>query len=89
MGLHRGILIIRHFVFYVLTPDAEQAMRKDLTSKKDELNRLGRDLDMVEQACSPLQKSFSEYCPDFRRQENEVKTLKNRYMAVNNQLQDR
>lgn len=63
-------------------------MRKDVASKKDELNKLGRDLDMTAQACSSLQ-SFNEYCPDIRRQENEVKHLKNRYTAVNNQLQER
>ncbi|XP_041812283.1 envoplakin-like [Chelmon rostratus] len=66
-----------------------QAMRKDVASKKDELTKLGRDLDLTEQACSPLQQSFNEYCPDIRRQENEVKKLKNRYTFVNNQLQER
>lgn len=64
-------------------------MRKDVASKKDELTKLGRDLDMTEQACSSLQRSFSEYCPDIRRQEKEVKQLKNRYTTVNNQLQER
>ncbi|XP_070837780.1 envoplakin [Chaetodon trifascialis] len=66
-----------------------QAMRKDVASKKEELNKLGTDLDLTKQACSPLQKSFNEYCPDIRRQESEVKKLKNRYTLVNNQLQDR
>ncbi|KAM9346768.1 envoplakin [Symphorus nematophorus] len=66
-----------------------QAIRKDVASKKDELNKLGRDLDLTEQACSPLQQRFSEYCPDLPRQESEVKKLKNRYATVNNQLQDR
>nr|XP_046271944.1 envoplakin-like [Scatophagus argus] len=66
-----------------------QVLHKDVASKKDELNRLGRDLDLTEQACSPLQQSFNEYCPDIRRQENEVKKLKNRYTIVNNQLQER
>ncbi|XP_040918385.1 envoplakin [Toxotes jaculatrix] len=66
-----------------------QAMRKDVASKKDELNQLGRDLDLTQQACSSLQQSFNEYCPDIRRQENEVKHLKNRYTNVNNQLQER
>uniref|UniRef100_A0A3Q2QJ67 Envoplakin b n=1 Tax=Fundulus heteroclitus TaxID=8078 RepID=A0A3Q2QJ67_FUNHE len=41
------------------------------------------------QACSTLQQRFNEYCPDIRRQENQVKLLKNRYTSVNNQLQDR
>ncbi|CAJ1075760.1 envoplakin [Xyrichtys novacula] len=66
-----------------------QNLRKDLTSKKDELNKLGKDLDLTQQACSSLQQSFKEYCPDMQRQENEVKQLKNRYMNVSNQLQDR
>ncbi|XP_049416599.1 envoplakin-like [Epinephelus fuscoguttatus] len=66
-----------------------QAMRKDVASKKDELNKLGRDLDLTAQACSSLQQSFNEYCPDIGRQENEVKQLKNRYTNVNNQLQER
>lgn len=64
-------------------------MRKDVASKKDELNKLGRDLDLTAQACSSLQQSFNEYCPDIGRQENEVKQLKNRYTNVNNQLQER
>ncbi|XP_044038320.1 envoplakin-like [Siniperca chuatsi] len=66
-----------------------QVMRMDVASKKDEFNKLGRDLDMTEQACSSLQQSFNEYCPDIRRQENDVKQLKNRYAIVNNQLQER
>uniref|UniRef100_A0A3Q3WJ87 Uncharacterized protein n=1 Tax=Mola mola TaxID=94237 RepID=A0A3Q3WJ87_MOLML len=33
------------------------------------------DFDMAEQACGPLQRSFNEYCPDIRRQENEVKSI--------------
>lgn len=64
-------------------------MRKDVASKKDDLNKLGRDLDLTGQACSSLQRSFNEYCPDIRRQENGVKQLKNRYTTVNNQLQER
>ncbi|XP_029365431.1 envoplakin [Echeneis naucrates] len=66
-----------------------QAMRKDVAMKSDALNQLGRDLDQTEQACSSLQKTFNEYCPDIQRQENEVKHLKNRYTNVNNQLQER
>ncbi|XP_073350769.1 envoplakin [Pagrus major] len=66
-----------------------QAMRKDVASKTNELNKLGRDLDLTEQACSPLQQRFNEYCPDIRRQEDEVKKLNNRYAIVNNQLQER
>ncbi|KAK2833848.1 hypothetical protein Q5P01_017737 [Channa striata] len=66
-----------------------QAMRKDVTSNKDELNKLGRELDQTQQACSSLQRSFNEFCPDIRRQENQVKHLKNRYTNVENQLQNR
>uniref|UniRef100_A0A7N9ASW1 Envoplakin b n=1 Tax=Mastacembelus armatus TaxID=205130 RepID=A0A7N9ASW1_9TELE len=66
-----------------------QAIRKDAASKKDELNKLSRELDQTKQACSSLQQSFNEYCPDIRRQENKVKQLQNRYTNVNNQLQER
>lgn len=61
----------------------------DVTSKKNELIVLGRDLDMAEQACTPLERGFTEYCPDIYRQQNKVKRLKNRYMMINNQLQER
>lgn len=77
------------FFIYVISPNAKQILQKDVTSKKNELNKLGRDLDLTEQACSPLKQSFDEYCPDIRRQDSEVKRLKNRYTIVNNQLQDR
>ncbi|XP_042337606.1 envoplakin-like [Plectropomus leopardus] len=66
-----------------------QALRKDVASKKDELNKLGRDLDLTAEACSSLQRNFDEYCPDISRQENEVKQLRNRYSNVNNQIQER
>ncbi|XP_029914452.1 envoplakin isoform X2 [Myripristis murdjan] len=66
-----------------------QAIRRDVASKKDEMHKLGKDLELTEQACSSLQKGFQEYCPDIRRQETEVKHLKNRYSNLNNQLQDR
>ncbi|XP_008413685.1 envoplakin-like [Poecilia reticulata] len=62
---------------------------KDVVSKKEELNKLGKDLDLTKQACSPLQQRFSEYCPDVRRQESQVQLLKNRYANVKNQLQER
>lgn len=61
----------------------------DVASKKNELVVLGRDLDMVEQACTPLEQSFTEYCPDIYHQQNKVKSLKNRYTMINNQLQER
>ncbi|XP_072225362.1 envoplakin [Leuresthes tenuis] len=66
-----------------------QVMQKDAASKKDELNKLGKDMDLTKQACSSLKQNFNEFCPDIRRQENEVKHLKNRYTNVNNQLQER
>ncbi|KAM4530655.1 envoplakin-like [Odontesthes bonariensis] len=66
-----------------------QGIQKAAVSKKDELNKLGKELDLTKQACSSLQQNFNEFCPDIRRQENEVKHLKNRYTNVNNQLQER
>lgn len=66
-----------------------QTLLKDAASKKEELNKLGKELELTEQACSSLQQNFNEYCPDIRRQETEVKLLKNRFTNVNNQLQDR
>ncbi|KAM8845109.1 envoplakin-like [Spinachia spinachia] len=66
-----------------------QLAHKDVASKKDELNKLGRELELTDQGARSLQKSFNEYCPDIRRQENEVKLLRNRYTNVNNQLQDK
>ena len=72
-----------------LYPYAEQILRQDVTSEKDQVTKLGRDLDLTEQSCGTLQRTFNEYCPDIRRQENEVKQLKNRYTSVNNQLQER
>ncbi|KAK9535540.1 hypothetical protein VZT92_007915 [Zoarces viviparus] len=66
-----------------------QLMRQDVASKKGELNKLGTDLDLTEQASRSLQQSFNEYCPDIHRQENEVKQLSSRYTNVNNQLQGR
>lgn len=70
-------------------PYVEQTLLKDAASKKEELNKLGKELELTEQACSSLQQNFNEYCPDIRRQETEVKLLKNRFTNVNNQLQDR
>ncbi|XP_054891427.1 envoplakin-like [Poeciliopsis prolifica] len=62
---------------------------KDVVSKKEELNKLGKDLDLTKQACSPLQQRFGEFCPDIRRQESQVRLLKNRYANVSSQLQER
>ncbi|XP_049601866.1 envoplakin [Syngnathus scovelli] len=66
-----------------------QEIRQELSSKKDELNTLGRDLDLTKKACSALQQNFNEYCPDIRRQESEVKHLKNRFSNVSSQVQER
>ncbi|KAJ0058417.1 hypothetical protein NL108_014138, partial [Boleophthalmus pectinirostris] len=66
-----------------------QALKKDAASQKEELNKLGKELELTEQACNSLQQNFSEYCPDIRRQENQVKALRNRYSNVNTQLSDR
>uniref|UniRef100_A0A8C9XNW0 Envoplakin b n=1 Tax=Sander lucioperca TaxID=283035 RepID=A0A8C9XNW0_SANLU len=87
-GLYEGIKQ-RIQTRCVFSPRAKQVLRQDVTSKKDELTKLGRDLDLTSQSCRSLQQSFNEYCPDIRRQENEVKQLKNRYTTVNNQLQER
>ncbi|MEQ2180938.1 hypothetical protein GOODEAATRI_006438 [Goodea atripinnis] len=67
----------------------EQNLQQDVLPKKEELNKLGKDLDLTKQACSTLQQSHDEYCPDIRRQESQVKLLKNRYTNINNQLQER
>ncbi|XP_038162234.1 envoplakin-like [Cyprinodon tularosa] len=66
-----------------------QNLQKEVLTKKEELTKLGKDLDLTQQACSPLQQGFNEYCPDIRRQESQVKVLKNRYTNVNNQLEER
>lgn len=77
----------KHLLF--LCYAIKQVLRKDVASTKDELNNLGKELDLTQQASSSLQRSFNEYCPDIRRQENEVKGLKSRYTTVDNQLQGR
>lgn len=64
-------------------------MSKDVASKKDDFQQLNRELEVTEQACSSLQKSFQEFCPDIRHQETEVKRLRNRYSNINSQLQQR
>uniref|UniRef100_A0A672QIU1 Envoplakin-like n=1 Tax=Sinocyclocheilus grahami TaxID=75366 RepID=A0A672QIU1_SINGR len=62
---------------------------KEVASKKDDIQQLNRELEVTEQACSSLQKSFQEYCPDIRHQETEVRRLRNRYSNINSQLQQR
>ncbi|XP_068606002.1 envoplakin [Brachionichthys hirsutus] len=66
-----------------------QALKRDVASNKADMTKLGSDLDLTKQVCNSLVQSFSEYCPDVRRQETEVKNLKNRYTSVNDQLQKR
>lgn len=83
------MLLLLFLILIICCYVAKKVMQKDLASKKDELNKLGRELDLTKQACSSLQQSFNEYCPDIRRQETEVKHLKNRHTNINNQLQER
>uniref|UniRef100_A0A3B4CHT7 Desmoplakin SH3 domain-containing protein n=1 Tax=Pygocentrus nattereri TaxID=42514 RepID=A0A3B4CHT7_PYGNA len=64
-------------------------LQKDVAAKKDDIQKLNRDLELTEQLCGHLQKSFQEYCPDINRQETEVRRLRNRYANINNQLQQR
>uniref|UniRef100_A0A8C1B6Y7 SH3 domain-containing protein n=1 Tax=Cyprinus carpio carpio TaxID=630221 RepID=A0A8C1B6Y7_CYPCA len=66
-----------------------QTMSKEVAAKKDDIQQLNRELEVTEQACSSLQKSFQEYCPDIRHQETEVRRLRNRYSNINSQLQQR
>ncbi|XP_043956476.1 envoplakin isoform X2 [Gambusia affinis] len=83
-----GVILDQPNVLQNRTKKLESTL-KDVVSKKEELNKLGKDLDLTKQACSPLQQRFSEYCPDIRRQESRVQLLKNRYANVRNQLQER
>ncbi|XP_066531921.1 envoplakin [Hoplias malabaricus] len=66
-----------------------QKIKTDVAAKKEDVQKLNRDIELTEQLCSHLQKSFQEYCPDINRQETEVKRLRNRYANINNQLQQR
>ncbi|XP_072531240.1 envoplakin [Salminus brasiliensis] len=66
-----------------------QNIQKDVEARKDEIQKLNRDLELTEQLCGHLQKGFQEYCPDIHRQETEVRRLRNRYANINNQLQQR
>ncbi|KAK2916917.1 hypothetical protein Q8A67_001291 [Cirrhinus molitorella] len=66
-----------------------QTLSKEVIAKKDDIQQLNRELEVTEQACSTLQKSFEEYCPDIRHQESEVRRLRNRYTNINSQLQQR
>ncbi|KAL7826628.1 hypothetical protein AOLI_G00318370 [Acnodon oligacanthus] len=66
-----------------------QNIQTDVAAKKDDIQKLNRDMELTEQLCGHLQKSFQEYCPDINRQETEVRRLRNRYANINNQLQQR
>ncbi|KAG1928651.1 envoplakin [Pimephales promelas] len=66
-----------------------QKMSKEVSSKKEDIQQLNHELEVTEQVCSSLQKSFQEFCPDIRHQETEVKRLRNRYSNINSQLQQR
>ncbi|MCI4395277.1 hypothetical protein PGIGA_G00178520 [Pangasianodon gigas] len=61
----------------------------DVEAKKEDIQKLNKDLELTEQLCGHLQKSFHEYCPDIHRQETEVRNLRNRYANISNQLQQR
>uniref|UniRef100_A0AAV2KKB6 Uncharacterized protein n=1 Tax=Knipowitschia caucasica TaxID=637954 RepID=A0AAV2KKB6_KNICA len=65
-----------------------QSLQKDVVSHKDELNKLGKELELTQQNCSSLQQNFSEFCPDIQRQETQVRALRNRYSSVTAQLAD-
>ncbi|CAL8270711.1 unnamed protein product [Lota lota] len=66
-----------------------QSMRSELLSGQDDIYKLGRELELTQQACSPLQKVYNEYCPDIHHQGARVKLLRNRYTNLNNELQER
>ncbi|XP_032442993.1 envoplakin-like [Xiphophorus hellerii] len=83
-----GVILDQPDVLQNRTKKLESTL-KDVVSKKEELKKLGKDLDLTKQACSPLQQRLSEYCPDIRRQESQVQLLKNRYANVRSQLQER
>ncbi|XP_047671620.1 envoplakin-like [Tachysurus fulvidraco] len=64
-------------------------IENDFVAHKEDIQKLNKDLENTKQLCGHLQKSFQEYCPDIYRQETEVRSLRNRYANVNNQLQQR
>ncbi|RVE69125.1 hypothetical protein OJAV_G00074690 [Oryzias javanicus] len=66
-----------------------QDIQTNVFSAREELVKLGKDLDLTKKACSHVQQTAGEYCPDIQRQENTVKQLKNRYTNLKNQLQYR
>ncbi|XP_076866375.1 envoplakin b [Brachyhypopomus gauderio] len=63
-----------------------QSLSKDATALKDDVQKLNMDLELTEQLCGHLQKSFQEHCPDVRHQQSDVRRLRNRYANINNEL---
>uniref|UniRef100_A0AAY5EFM4 SH3 domain-containing protein n=1 Tax=Electrophorus electricus TaxID=8005 RepID=A0AAY5EFM4_ELEEL len=66
-----------------------QRLSKDSAAMKEDVQKLNRDLELTEQLCAHLQKSFQEFCPDIRHQEADVRRLRNRYANINNELKQR
>ncbi|KAK3508595.1 hypothetical protein QTP70_034261, partial [Hemibagrus guttatus] len=66
-----------------------ESLESEFEGNKENIQKLNKDLELTEQLCGHLQKSFQEYCPDFYRQETEVRNLRNRYANISNQLQQR
>ncbi|XP_062842766.1 envoplakin-like [Trichomycterus rosablanca] len=64
-------------------------IQTDVKVKQVEIQKLNKDLNLTEELCGHLQKSFQEYCPDIYRQETEVKNLRNRYAKIVNHLEHR
>lgn len=66
-----------------------QYIETEVAAKQEDIQKMNKDLELTEQLCGHLQKSFHEYCPDIHRQETEVRNLRNRYANISNQLQQR
>ncbi|TRY95699.1 hypothetical protein DNTS_022110 [Danionella cerebrum] len=66
-----------------------QSLGKEVASKKEDLQQLNSALELTEQSCSSMHKSFQEFCPDIHHQESQVKRLRNRYANINSQIQQR
>ncbi|XP_067086956.1 envoplakin-like isoform X1 [Osmerus mordax] len=66
-----------------------QALRREVSSGQEDMHKMSRDLENVEQLSSSLQKSFGDFCPDIQRQAARVRQLRNRYANVNSQIQER
>ncbi|XP_023190050.1 envoplakin-like [Xiphophorus maculatus] len=66
-----------------------QRQRRSVAAAQDDMIKLNQDLEATEKLCSSLQKNHQEYCPDIRRQRNDVKQLQSRYTNVANQLKER